>query len=164
LFISFSPIADPIKLFFFANEEFFRFLLVSLHFCYIQKKWFILKWPSLTPKKKKTEKKKFGRIDSRFGREFALAVNLNYYNKKARHKKPLDKTKVHTERFTHRDILLEATSSQKVRATKVSCGDQGGGLLSVIDPQSYRVWNEIEIFQISNKNISYALNHCCNRL
>jgi len=27
---------------------------------------------------------------------------------------------------THRDILLEATSSQKVRATKVSSGDQGG--------------------------------------
>ena len=29
---------DPTKLFFFANEEFFRFLLVSLHFYYIQKK------------------------------------------------------------------------------------------------------------------------------
>jgi len=28
----------------------------------------------------------------------------------------------------HRDILLEATSSQKVRATKVSSGDQGGEL------------------------------------
>jgi len=26
----------------------------------------------------------------------------------------------------HRDILLEATSSQKVRETKVSSGDQGG--------------------------------------
>jgi len=29
---------DPTKLFFFANEEFFRFSLVSLHFRYIQKK------------------------------------------------------------------------------------------------------------------------------
>ena len=64
----------------------------------------------------------------------------------------------------HRDILLEATSSQKVRATKVSSGDQGGGLLSVIDPQCYRVWNEIEIFQISDKNLYCALNRCCNRL
>jgi len=36
--------------------------------------------------------------------------------------------------LSHRDIPLEATSSQKVRATKVSSGDQGGGLLSVIDP------------------------------
>jgi len=27
-----QPVADPIKLFFFANEEFFRFLLVSLRF------------------------------------------------------------------------------------------------------------------------------------
>ncbi len=64
----------------------------------------------------------------------------------------------------HRDILLETTSSQKVRATKVRSGDQGGGLLSVIDPQCYRVWNEIEIFQISVKNLYYALYHCCNRL
>jgi len=29
---------DPTKLFFFANEEFFCFSLVSLRFCYIQKK------------------------------------------------------------------------------------------------------------------------------
>jgi len=29
---------DPTKLFFFANEEFFRFLLVSLRLRYIQKK------------------------------------------------------------------------------------------------------------------------------
>jgi len=33
-----SPGVDPTKLFFFANEEFFRFLLVSLHFRYIQTK------------------------------------------------------------------------------------------------------------------------------
>jgi len=33
-----EPGVDPTKLFFFANEEFFRFLLVSLRFCYIQKK------------------------------------------------------------------------------------------------------------------------------
>ncbi len=32
------PGVDPTKLFFFANEEFFRFSLVSLRFCYIQKK------------------------------------------------------------------------------------------------------------------------------
>jgi len=36
--------------------------------------------------------------------------------------------------FAHRDIIIEATSSQKMRATKVSSGNQGGGLLSVIDP------------------------------
>jgi len=34
---------DPTKLFFFANEEFFRFSLVSLRFCYIQKKLLIAK-------------------------------------------------------------------------------------------------------------------------
>jgi len=28
--------------------------------------------------------------------------------------------------FNHRDILIEATSSQKVLATKVSSGNQGG--------------------------------------
>ncbi len=31
-------LVDPTKLFFFANEEFFCFSLVSLHFCYKQKK------------------------------------------------------------------------------------------------------------------------------
>jgi hypothetical protein len=30
-----QPVADPIKLFFFANEEFFRFLVLSLSVCYI---------------------------------------------------------------------------------------------------------------------------------
>jgi len=30
-----SPVADPIKPIFFANEEFFRFLLVSLRVCYL---------------------------------------------------------------------------------------------------------------------------------
>jgi len=34
---------DPTKLFFFANEEYFRFLLVSLRSCYIQKKILIEK-------------------------------------------------------------------------------------------------------------------------
>jgi len=49
---------DPTKLFFFPNEEFFRFLLVSLHFYYIQKKKLLIKkWLSLTPKKKNGEKK-----------------------------------------------------------------------------------------------------------
>jgi len=48
---------DPIQLFLLANEEFFRFLLVSLRFRYIQKKLLILKWPSLTRKKKNGEKK-----------------------------------------------------------------------------------------------------------
>ncbi len=33
-----SPVVDSTKLFFFANKEFFRFLLVSLRFCYIQQK------------------------------------------------------------------------------------------------------------------------------
>ncbi len=55
----------------------------------------------------------------------------------------------------HRDILIEATSSQKVRATKVSSGNQGGEPTLGHWPQCYRVWNEIEIFQISDeKNLS----------
>ncbi len=54
---------------------------------------------------------------------------------------------------THRDILIEATSSQKVSATKVSNDDQGGELILGHWPQCFRVWNEIEIFQISDKNI-----------
>ncbi len=32
------PGVDPTKLFFFDNKEMLRFSLVSLHFCYIQKK------------------------------------------------------------------------------------------------------------------------------
>jgi len=55
---------DPTKLFFFANEEFFRFSLVSLHFYYIQKKIIDWKMTLLNAEEKKTEKKKFGRIDS----------------------------------------------------------------------------------------------------
>jgi len=35
MLVKLTPGVDPTKLFFFANEEFFRFLLVSLHFCYI---------------------------------------------------------------------------------------------------------------------------------
>jgi len=33
-----QPVADPIKLYFFANKEFFRFSLVSLCVCYIYQK------------------------------------------------------------------------------------------------------------------------------
>ncbi len=47
----------------------------------------------------------------------------------------------------HRDILLEATSSQKVRATKVSSGDQGGGLLSVIDPSVTEFEMKLKFFK-----------------
>jgi len=37
--IGITPIADPIKLLFFTNDqEFFRFSLVSLRVCYIEKK------------------------------------------------------------------------------------------------------------------------------
>jgi len=36
--ILFSAGVNPTKLIFFANEEFLRFLLVSLHFCYMKKK------------------------------------------------------------------------------------------------------------------------------
>ncbi len=36
----------------------------------------------------------------------------------------------HLISLTHRDILLEATSSQKVCATSVITSDQGGGQLS----------------------------------
>ncbi len=63
-----------------------------------------------------------------------------------------------------RVIQIEATSSQKVCATSVSTGDQGGEPTFAQWPQCYRVWNEIEIFQISDKNHYYALNHGCNRL
>jgi hypothetical protein len=38
LVYSYPAGVDPTKLFFFANEEFFRFSLVSLHFRYMQKK------------------------------------------------------------------------------------------------------------------------------
>ncbi len=48
--------------FFFANEEFFHFLLASLHFCYIQEKIIDRKMTKLNADEK--EKKKFGRIDS----------------------------------------------------------------------------------------------------
>jgi len=42
----------------------------------------------------------------------------------------------------------------------LSSSDQGG------DPtlsQCYQVSNGIEIFQISDRNLNYALNHRCNR-
>jgi len=47
-----EAVADPIKLFFFVNKQFFRFSLVSLHVCYIEKKLIAIK-------KKNTKKKSF---------------------------------------------------------------------------------------------------------
>ncbi len=44
-------------------------------------------------------------------------------------------------------------------ATRVSTGDQGGMPTLPQWPQCYRVWNEIDIFQISDKKLNYALNH-----
>ncbi len=66
--------------------------------------------------------------------------------------------------WNHRDILIGATSIQKVWATKVSSGDQGGEPTLGHWPQCYRIWNEIEIFQISDKIPNYALNNQSNRL
>jgi hypothetical protein len=45
----------------------------------------------------------------------------------------------HSHLNYHRDILIEATSSQKVRAAKVSSGDQGGEPTLGHWPQCYRV-------------------------
>jgi len=45
----------------------------------------------------------------------------------------------------YRDIIIEATSNQKVIATSLSTYDQGGVLTLGQWPQYYRVWNEIEI-------------------
>ncbi len=59
----------------------------------------------------------------------------------------------------HRDLLIEATSSQKVWAFFVSTGDQGGEPTLGQWPQCYRIWNEIDIFQINDKILNYALNH-----
>ncbi len=60
--------------------------------------------------------------------------------------------------LSHRDILIEATSRQKVFATSVSkyC-DQGGAPTLVQWPQCSRVWKEIEIFQISDQNINHVI-------
>jgi len=66
--------------------------------------------------------------------------------------------------MNHRDILIEATSRQKVRATSVSTANQRGEPTLGHWPQYYRVWYEIEIFQINLKNVKYALNSSCNRL
>ncbi len=43
--------------------------------------------------------------------------------------------------FTHRDLLIEANSSQKVCGTSISTGDQGGALTLGQWPQCCRVWN-----------------------
>jgi len=53
----FTLVADPIKLFFFANEDFFRFLLVSFHVCYMYKKLTDCKMTKPNTKKKKPKKK-----------------------------------------------------------------------------------------------------------
>jgi hypothetical protein len=49
-----------------------------------------------------------------------------------------------------------------VCATSVSTGDQGGAPTLGQWPQCYRVWNEIDTFQISDKILNYALKHQCN--
>jgi len=75
-------------------------------------------------------------------------------------------TKVRTQwkalNFDHRDILIEVISSQKVCATSLSTGDQGGAPTLSQWPQCYKVWNEIDIFKICDKNINYALKHYYN--
>jgi len=60
---NFSPVTDPIKLFFFANEEFLRFSLLGRSF---YNKWFLSvcnKTLKLNIKNRKKKKKKFYRID-----------------------------------------------------------------------------------------------------
>ncbi len=64
----------------------------------------------------------------------------------------------------HRDIQIEATSSQKVCATSVSTDDQSGMPTLGQWPQCYWVGNEIDIFQISVKNLNSASNHQCNKI
>jgi len=59
---------------------------------------------------------------------------------------------------------IEETSSQKVCATSVSTGNLGGEPTLGHWPQCYRVWYEVEIFQINFKNLYYALMNRCNRL
>ncbi len=51
------------------------------------------------------------------------------------------------------DILIEATFSQKVWAARVSIGDQGGVPTLGQWPQCYRVWYEIDLIQIGDKNL-----------
>ena len=57
--------ANPTKLFFFVNEEFFRFLLLSLAVVQYTHFFTCYKLSSLTAKIGKPKKWKFGRIDSR---------------------------------------------------------------------------------------------------
>jgi hypothetical protein len=64
----------------------------------------------------------------------------------------------------HRDILIEATSSQKVCTTSLNTGDQGGAPTLGQWPQGYRAWNEINIYKICDKNLNYALKHQWNIL
>jgi hypothetical protein len=55
--IGFYSGVNPTKLFFFANEEFLRFLLVRLRFCYKQKKIIDSKMTKLNAEEKNEEKK-----------------------------------------------------------------------------------------------------------
>jgi hypothetical protein len=57
-----------------------------------------------------------------------------------------------------------ATYRQKVWATSVSNGDHSGEATLGQWPQCYRVWNEIDTFQISDNIVNYVLNQHCNRL
>ncbi len=50
-------------------------------------------------------------------------------------------------RYTEIYILIEATYSQKVCATSLSTGDQGGAPTLGQWPLCYRVWNEIDILK-----------------
>jgi hypothetical protein len=63
------------------------------------------------------------------------------------------------QRFTNR-----ATSSKIMWTTSISTDDQSGEPTLGQWPQCYRVWNEIDIFKVSDNILNYALNHQCNRL
>jgi len=58
----------------------------------------------------------------------------------------------------HRNILIEPTSSQKVCATSVCSGDQGGGQLAASVTEFDM---KLTFFKKSIKNLNYALNHRC---
>ncbi len=55
-FTTFLTRSRSYKLFFFANKEFFRFLLISLYVCYIWKKFIDDKMTQLSSEKRKREK------------------------------------------------------------------------------------------------------------
>jgi len=74
-----KPGVDPTKLFFFPYEELFCFSMVSLHFCYLQKKILIVKWPSLMQRKKNGEKKSL--VGSTPGSCFRVNIWNCHFNK-----------------------------------------------------------------------------------